>query len=168
MPRLLRGSPAVSSHFYLLMQAGGMSGFDEHFRVVPDGELAYLHALTAREAGAFMKTRRTFLRVMLFAGTVTGLSASRLLGQPQELPRKPQPVQLPPPDFPNPPSPEKRLPEEESVEIRKKVERLYQLSEELKAEVDKADSANVLSLNLLKKVEEIEKLAREIRKRSKG
>ena len=50
----------------------------------------------------------------------------------------------------------------------REVERLYQLAGELKAEVDKTDSANLSSLNLLKKAEEIEKLAHEIRKHSKG
>jgi hypothetical protein len=105
---------------------------------------------------------------MLFAGAVIGLSAGLSFSQPQELPRQPQPIQLPPPDFPNPPSPEKRMPEENNKDTRKKVDRLYQLAAELKAEVDKTDSANVLSLNLLKKAEEIEKLAHEIRKRSKG
>jgi len=48
------------------------------------------------------------------------------------------------------------------------VDRLYSLATELKAEVDKTDSSQVLSLNLLKKAEEIEKLAHDIRNRSKG
>ena len=111
-----------------------------------------------------METRRMFIGGMLFAGLVTGLSA----GPPQEFPRKPQPIELPPPDFPNPPSPEKRTPEENSKDTRNKVDRLFQLAAEMKAEMDKTDSAKVLSLNLLKKAQEIEKLAHEIRKRSKG
>jgi hypothetical protein len=118
--------------------------------------------------GNFMKTRRMFLGGMLLAGMVTGLSAGLPLRQLQELPRQPQPIQLPPPDFPNPPSPEKRMAEENNKDTRKKVELLYQLAAELKAEVDKTDSTNMLSLNLLKKAAEIEKLAHEIRKRSKG
>lgn len=111
-----------------------------------------------------MKTRRMFLGGMLFAGLATGLSA----GPPQEFPRKPQPIELPPPDFPNAPSPEKRKPEENRKDTRKKVDRLFQLAAEMKAEMDKTDSANVLSLDVLKKAQEIEKLAHEIRKRSKG
>ena len=66
------------------------------------------------------------------------------------------------------PSPEKRQLDENEKDIKKKVERLYELATELKAEVDKTDSSKVLSLNLLKKTEEIEKLARDIRTRSKG
>lgn len=57
---------------------------------------------------------------------------------------------------------------EENKDTRKKVERIYQLAAKSKAEVDKTDSANLSSLNLLKKAEEIEKLAHAIRKRSKG
>jgi hypothetical protein len=53
-------------------------------------------------------------------------------------------------------------------DIKKNVERLYQLAGELKAEVEKTDSVQVLSLTMLKKTEEIEKLAKEIRSRAKG
>jgi RNase P subunit RPR2 len=58
--------------------------------------------------------------------------------------------------------------EENNKDIRKKVERLYQLATQLKEEVDKTDSAKVLSLNLVRKAEEIEKLAHDIKNRSKG
>ena len=58
--------------------------------------------------------------------------------------------------------------DENEKDIKKKVERLYELATELKAAVDKTDSSKVLSLNLLKKTEEIEKLAKDIRSRSKG
>jgi hypothetical protein len=118
--------------------------------------------------GKFMKTRRTFLGGMLFAGAATGLAGSLTLSQPQELPRKPQPLQEPPPENPDLPSPEKQMLEENKKDIRKKVARLYQLATELKEEVDKTDSAKVLSLSLVKKAEEIEKLARDIKIRSKG
>jgi hypothetical protein len=79
-----------------------------------------------------MKTRRVFLRGMLFAAGVIGLSVGLSFGHPQEFPRKPQPVQLPLPDIPNPPAPEKRMSEEDAKEIRN-VERLHQLATELKA-----------------------------------
>jgi hypothetical protein len=115
-----------------------------------------------------MKTRRTFLGGMLFAGAVTGLGGSLTLSQAQEFPRKPQSVQVPDEDHPGQPSPEKQMLEENNKDIRKKVERLYELATQLKAEVDKTDSAKVLSLNLVRKAEEIEKLARDIKIRSKG
>jgi hypothetical protein len=71
-------------------------------------------------------------------------------------------------DSPHLPSAEKRALEANEKDIKKKVEQLYQLATELKAEVDKTDSSKVLSLTMLKKTEEIEKLARDIRNRSKG
>ena len=58
--------------------------------------------------------------------------------------------------------------EENQKDIKKKVDKLYDLASELKAEMDKTDSSKVLSLNLVRKAEEIEKLARDIKNRSKG
>jgi hypothetical protein len=98
-----------------------------------------------------MKTRRTFLVGTLFGGAATGLAGSLTFGQPQELPRKPQPIQLPPPETPDEPMPPKRMPEEDYQDMRKKVERLYQLATELEEEVDKMDATKVLSLDLVKK-----------------
>ena len=115
-----------------------------------------------------MKTRRTFLSGMLFAGAATGLAGSLTLSQVPNIPPKPQPSQEPDAEPPGLPSPEKQMLEANNKDIHKKVERLYQLATELKAEVDKTDSTKVLSMNLVKKAEEIEKLAREIKNRSKG
>ncbi len=53
-------------------------------------------------------------------------------------------------------------------DLKKDVARLVQLAEELKKEVDKTDSADVLSLGLLRKAEEIEKLARHIKTLARG
>jgi len=69
---------------------------------------------------------------------------------------------------PSLPNPDKRILEDNDKDMKKKVDRLFELATELKAEVDKTDSSKVLSLNLLKKAEEIEKLARDIKNRSKG
>jgi len=115
-----------------------------------------------------MKTRRTFLGDMLFAGAATGLAGSLTLNQVPNLPPKQQPAQEPDAENPGMPSPEKHMLESNDKDIHKKVERLYQLATELKAEVDKTDSAKVLSLNLVKKAEEIEKLAHDIKNLSKG
>ncbi len=115
-----------------------------------------------------MKTRRTFLGGMLIAGAATGLAGSLTLGQlPAPPPQRPR-WQDPQPDDSGPHSPEKQLLEANSKDIHKKVERLYQLATELKAEVDKTDATKVLSLNLVKKAEEIERLAHDIKIRSKG
>ena len=53
-------------------------------------------------------------------------------------------------------------------DIKKSVEKLYQLASELKEEVEKTDSRQVLSLAMVKKAAEIEKLAREIKSRATG
>jgi hypothetical protein len=52
--------------------------------------------------------------------------------------------------------------------IKKDVERLYELASELKAEVEKTDSVQVLSVAMLRKTEDIERLAKEIRSRAQG
>jgi len=68
-----------------------------------------------------------------------------------------------------PPKPDPKLVlEANQKEIKKSVEKLFDLASELKAEVEKTDSVQVLSLALVRKTEEIEKLAREIRSRAKG
>ena len=64
--------------------------------------------------------------------------------------------------------PTKGILEANEKDIKKRVERLLQLATELKAEVDKTDSSQVLSLAMVKKAEEIEKLAKEISSRAKG
>jgi hypothetical protein len=58
--------------------------------------------------------------------------------------------------------------EENEKDIKKKVEKLFQLASELKEEVDKTDSVKVLSVAMLKKADEIERLAKDIKARAKG
>ena len=58
--------------------------------------------------------------------------------------------------------------EESQKDIKKNVERLFDLASELKEQVEKTDSTTTLSLALVKKAEEIEKLARQIKDRAKG
>jgi hypothetical protein len=124
--------------------------------------------VVATERGLIMKTRRTFLGAVLFAGAATSLAGSLALSQvPAHAPQLP-PKQEPAAEPLALPSAEKQLLEENNKDIHKKVEQLYQLATELKAEVDKTDSAKVLSLNVLRKAEEIEKLAHDIKIRSKG
>ena len=62
----------------------------------------------------------------------------------------------------------KAILEANQKEIKKYVEKLYDLASELKAEVEKTDSVQVLSIAMLRKTDEIEKLAKEIRSRAKG
>ena len=62
----------------------------------------------------------------------------------------------------------KTLLEQNQKSIKKDIEKLYQLVTQLKTEVEKTDSTAVLSIALVKKAEEIEKLAKQIKDRAKG
>jgi len=116
-----------------------------------------------------MKTRRTFLGGLLMAGVATGFAGIQAPVQNPSVPPDKRPGT---PDTaletPSLPSADKRLLEENEKDIKKKVEKLYDLATELKAEVEKTDSSKVLNMNLVRKAEEIEKLARDIKNRSKG
>jgi geranylgeranyl pyrophosphate synthase len=61
----------------------------------------------------------------------------------------------------------KRANLERQVQLKRDTDKLFQLSTELKQYVDKTNE-NVLSLDVLKKAEEIEKLAHNIKTRMKG
>jgi hypothetical protein len=60
----------------------------------------------------------------------------------------------------------KALNKERQASLKKDLDELYKLATELKEGVDKTDE-NVLSLQVIRKTEEIEKLARDIRKKMK-
>jgi hypothetical protein len=120
------------------------------------------------EGGVAVKNRRTFLGGLLTAGLATRFIGQSVQGQNPKLPQDQKTAPDAAPENPLAPSAEKRLLEENEKDIKKKVEKLYDLATELKAEVDKTDSSKVLSLNLVRKAEEIEKLARDIKNRSKG
>jgi hypothetical protein len=52
-------------------------------------------------------------------------------------------------------------------EIRLEVQRLYAMASELKDELDKTNANQVLSVSLVKKAQDIEKLAKQIKDRAK-
>jgi len=62
---------------------------------------------------------------------------------------------------------EKRAAKERAAALKADTDKLLKLSEELKAYVDKSDE-NVLSLDVIKKAEEIEKLAKSVKDKMKG
>jgi hypothetical protein len=76
------------------------------------------------------------------------------------------------PEDPSPPGApgagRKAVLEEHQKNIKKDIEKLFDLAQELKGEVDKTDATAVLSVAMLKKTEEIEKLAKQIREHAKG
>jgi len=62
---------------------------------------------------------------------------------------------------------EKRAAKERAAALKADTDKLLKLSVELKAYVDKADE-NVLSLDVIKKAEEIERLAKSVKDKMKG
>ena len=64
--------------------------------------------------------------------------------------------------------PTKAVLKENEKDIKRDIEKLYQLASDLKAEGEKTDSSQVLSLAMVRKAEEIEKLAKEIKNRARG
>jgi len=114
-----------------------------------------------------MESRRKFLGSVVAVGVPAGLLV--LLPAAQIRAKRPQNPQPPKDDDPNSPKPDPKLMlEANQKEIKKNVEKLYDLASELKAEVEKTDSVHVLSIAMLRKTDEIEKLAKEIRSRAKG
>jgi hypothetical protein len=110
--------------------------------------------------------RRKFLHHFFELG-ITCAPMIFLQGKPRTQ-QDPKPINGEDESVPFPPGSRKAALEENEKDIKKKVEKLFQLATELKEEVDKTDSAKVLSLAMLKKAEEIEKLAKDIKSRAKG
>jgi hypothetical protein len=122
-----------------------------------------------------MEPSRRRLLWISFAAALGSLftSASRGAQNPTPTPRGGRPRPEGPEDTsdtsnPNFPNPTKTMLEERQKIIKKDVEKLYFLASQLKAEVEKTDSTSVLSLAMLKKAEEIEKLAKQIKDHAKG
>ena len=117
-----------------------------------------------------METRRSFLAGLVVLAIPLG-APKAATGRQDPMPHTQEPRtgrDAPGNEGPAFPNPEKKVLEENDKDMKKKVERLYELASELKQQVDKTDSSKVLSLDLMKKAEEIEKLARDIKNRSKG
>lgn len=120
-----------------------------------------------------LDTRRKFLTLLAGAGTLAVASTDALAAQtkPQTQGRPLPPDPSPDADSAAPPlrkSTTKAMLEDNEKDIKKNIETLFQLATDLKAEVEKTDSTQVLSLTLVKKAEEIEKLAHDIRIRAKA
>lgn len=108
--------------------------------------------------------RRTFLAVLLPAILAArALAAEAPQGGAQKTPKSglpPFPSQ-PGEDSPNPDP--KAILKQNQKDIQTDVERLFKLAQELKGEVEKTDSSQILSLPLIKKAEEVERLAKKIK-----
>jgi hypothetical protein len=118
------------------------------------------------------ETRRTF--VLALAAAASSLAAPQPLLFAQRrggFPTPPQPAEKQnPAAIPNDANraSAKALLQENEREFRAGIERLYQLTSELRDEVQKTATSEILSLRIYKKTEEIEKLAKQLKNKVKG
>jgi hypothetical protein len=125
---------------------------------------------------AMEKTRRSFLITLAGAASCSGAASGSVIAQV----RKSNPFPSPPPsaETQNPaeeaaaktdPQSAKRaaLREDEKI-FREDVDRLYQLASALKQEVDKTPTSDVFSVQMYRKTEEIEKVAKQLKAKAKG
>ena len=115
-----------------------------------------------------MESRRRFLTVWLAAGIPTILVSTAAMGQRPQPPPKPGGQENQDQDSAPPKLDSKTALEANKKDIKRDIEKLFQLASDLKVEVEKTDSVQVLSMAMVKKTEEIEKLAKEIRSRAIG
>jgi hypothetical protein len=119
------------------------------------------------------ESRRDVLTI--FASAAGILSATSFLfaqrtPQPMPSPHAPDP-HFPPglngPDIT--PEPDKKVVDpQKQRDIRTDIEKLYSLASDLKTQVDKTDLNSMLSIPIVQKAHEIEKLAKQIKQLSKG
>jgi len=115
-------------------------------------------------------TRRGTLKIL--AGTAGIIALAPLLGRGQDpSDRNPSKTNASGDSNADPALEAKRVKgvlEQNQKDMKKNIERLFQLATELKDEVEKTDATTTLSIVMLRKTEEIEKLAHQIRERAKG
>jgi len=120
------------------------------------------------------ETRRVFFMTM--AGVAGVLAAEEAWPSTQHPPTPPPPPQ--PAGRPNPAeihtnpqavaAAKRAQLQQNEKEFRQGVDRLFQLTSELREEVQKTTTTDVLSMRMVKKTEEIEKLAKVLKAKAKG
>jgi hypothetical protein len=123
--------------------------------------------------------RRRFLATMAIAGSALATGQAMLAqtpipgeGPPRGMPRPPAASE--PKDqgdtgpVSNAPAAKRARMLQQEKEFREGIERLYALSGELREEVQKTPTLQVLSVRMYKKTEEIEKLAKQLKTKAKG
>ncbi len=121
-----------------------------------------------------LETRRVFVLAMAGAAGLLAAEEGQLFAQyPPTPPPPPQPAETPNPAemHSNPraaAAARRALMQQNEKEFREGVERLYQLTSELREEVQKTTTTEVLSVRMVKKTEEIEKVAKLLKNKAKG
>jgi hypothetical protein len=115
---------------------------------------------------------------IIFAAAVILMSAGS--SAPQSHPTFPPVKPIPSPNAPNPNYPPglngpeqtgpdaKKMNRQNQAEIKADVEKLYDLIGELREQVQSSDANSTLSLSVVKKAQQIEKLAKQVKDRAKG
>jgi len=119
-------------------------------------------------------SRRQLLTIV--AGTAGILAASPVLASAWQSPQPIPSPNAPNPHFPpgmngpdNRPTDEKRqIDPKRQEEIKADIQKLYSLASELKDQTDKTDLNSTLPVLVIKKAQEIEKLAKKIKNLSQG
>lgn len=104
--------------------------------------------------------RRLFVRAIAAALGAAGALRAALAAQQTGLPPREEPER--------PKHDPEALLKLRQKEVQRHVARLAELAEELKKEAERTDSARVLSLQLVRRAEEIEKLAKNIKNLARG
>ena len=120
-------------------------------------------------------------RLMMTCLGAAGVLATRPLIAALQAPGvRPEPQPRPSPNAPNPNFPpgfdgpqatgpdKKAIDRQNQKEIRTDVAKLYEMVSELKDQIDKTDATSTLSLSVVKKAQQIEKLAKQIKDLAKG
>jgi hypothetical protein len=123
----------------------------------------------------FVAYTRRSLAVTIGAAALAVIAACTVHSQ-----ARPEPQPRPSPNAPNPAYPpglsgpeqkaadKKEMDRQNQAEVRAEVEKLYQLVSELREQVQKSDATSTLSISVVKKAHEIEKLAKQLKDRAKG
>jgi hypothetical protein len=120
------------------------------------------------------KTWRVMMIMIVTAALWVAAEAGKLAAQyPPVLPPPPKPAETTNPAEIHAKSQastvaKRALLQQNEKEFREGVERLYRLSGELREEVQKTPTSDVLSVRMMKKADEIEKLAKVLKNKAKG
>ena len=120
------------------------------------------------------------IRRILAATVVTAALALTATYTLRSQPQRSVPQPLPSPNAPNPnfppgmngpditPPDQKKMDRQAQADVRADVEKLYQLVTELRDQVQKSDTTSTLSISVINKAKQIEKLAKQVKERAKG